>query len=600
MSDDGKRSRGTCVPVARGEGAFLAFAAGDALGWPQEMRRNAPKEVVGTVAHEHFRRWTRRAGGRFGPYEEAIQPGDYSDDTQLTLAVARSRTNHAGAWWQALTRVELPLWTVYERGGGSATKRAARAWARGHAPWKSRREGDVRKYFNAGGNGVAMRVLPHALFLAGEESAAGLVHDVVLDGSATHGHPRALVGAAVYAYAAWCLARRSGTLRFGALLDTLIDEESAWSGFPQSDRNGGTWFEAAGRATDRQQDVIWDRTTREMRALLETARKGIRAGVLADDHSVLKDLGCFGQAKGAGTISSAAAVYLATRHAAQPVQGVLSAGFANGADTDTLAAMAGGLLGCLAGIEWIPVPWLQVQDADYLRHMASRVVAGPTAAREQPVETLTSPESIFPELPEDGEREIALGGFLRARAISLPAPRAIAKSIAVRSWRLSTSDGQTMYVNRVRRLSSKPVGSQVAEESANPDAGSVAILADTSAPVYGGADSADMLYTAFCRQLWAIAGGEHLKRRDVEMRLGLVPSQVKKWLQRAEQDGRIQWTSKKPAKFILSGNARQSAGEEPGLSVVRSDRATNREARVTEELGIQRVPVEDRPSGARD
>ena len=554
MSDDGERSRGTCIPAARGEGAFLAFAAGDALGWPQEVRGNVPKEVVGTVAHEHFRSWTRRAGGRFGPYEEAIQPGDYSDDTQLTLAVARSRTNHAGAWWQAWTRIELPLWTVYERGGGSATKRAAGAWARGHAPWKSRREGDVRRYFNAGGNGVAMRVLPHALFLAGEESAAGLVHDVVLDGSATHGHPRALVGAAVYAYAAWCLARRTGTLRFGELLDTLIDEESAWHGFPQSDRNGGTWFEAACRAAETPYDGIWDRTTHEMRELLKTARKGIQAGALADDHSVLKDLGCFGQAKGAGTSSAAAAVYLAARHAALPVPGVLSAAFANGADTDTLAAMVGGLLGCLAGVEWIPAPWLQVQDADYLRHIASRVVAGPTAARQQPVEPLTSLASIFAELPVDGEREIALGGILRARTIALPAPKAIAKSIAVRSWRLSTSNGQTMYVNRVRRLPSKPVGSRVAEESANPDVDS-AMLADTSASVYGGTDSADMLYTAFCRQLWAIAGGGHMKPRDVETTLGLVPSQVKKWLQRAEQDGRIQWTSKNPAKFILSGDA---------------------------------------------
>ena len=554
MSDDGERSRGTCIPAARGEGAFLAFAAGDALGWPQEVRGNVPKEVVGTVAHEHFRSWTRRAGGRFGPYEEAIQPGDYSDDTQLTLAVARSRTNHAGAWWQALTRVELPLWTVYERGGGSATKRAAGAWARGDAPWKSRREGDVRRYFNAGGNGVAMRVLPHALFLAGEESAAGLVHDVVLDGSATHGHPRALVGAAVYAYAAWCLARRTGTLRFGELLDTLIDEESAWSGFPQSDRNGGTWFEAACRAAETPYDGIWDRTAHEMRELLETAREGIQAGALADDHSVLKDLGCFGQAKGAGTSSAAAAVYLVARHAAHPVQGVLSAAFAKGADTDTLAAMVGGLLGCLAGVEWIPAPWLQVQDADYLRHIACRVVAGPTAARQQPVEPLTTPESIFPELPEDGEREMVIEGLLQARTIALPAPKAIAKSIAVRSWRLSTSDGQTMYVNRVRRLPSKPVGSRVAEESANPDVDS-AMLADTSASVYGGTDSADMLYTAFCRQLWAIAGGGHMKPRDVETRLGLVPSQVKKWLQRAEQDGRIQWTSKNPAKFILSGNA---------------------------------------------
>ena len=31
----------------------------------------------------------------------------------------------------------------------------------------------VRRYFDAGGNGVAMRVLPHALFLAGQDDSAG-------------------------------------------------------------------------------------------------------------------------------------------------------------------------------------------------------------------------------------------------------------------------------------------------------------------------------------------------------------------------------------------------------------------------------------------
>ena len=148
------------------------------------------------------------------------------------------------------------------------------------------------------------------------------MHDVILDGSATHGHPRALVGAAVYAHAAWSLARRSGTLRFGELLDTLIDEESGWSEFPKSDREKGSWFEAAGHATSGY-EALWAGTVREMRDLLEKARKGVRAGALADDHAVLNDLGCFGRAKGAGTSSAAAAAYLAARHAAQPVQGIL-------------------------------------------------------------------------------------------------------------------------------------------------------------------------------------------------------------------------------------------------------------------------------------
>jgi ADP-ribosylglycohydrolase len=76
---------------AKAEGAFVAFAAGDALGWPQELRGNTRRQRRSVPASAELRRWTRRDGGRFLPYEIVIEPGEYSDDTQLTLAVARCR-----------------------------------------------------------------------------------------------------------------------------------------------------------------------------------------------------------------------------------------------------------------------------------------------------------------------------------------------------------------------------------------------------------------------------------------------------------------------------------------------------------------------------
>ena len=57
-----------------------------------------------------------------------------------------------------------------------------------------------------------------------------------------------------------------------------------------------------------------------------------------------------------GTSSAAAAAYLVARHAAQPGTRHLRPAFEKGADTDTLAAMVGGLMGCLAGSEWLPSP----------------------------------------------------------------------------------------------------------------------------------------------------------------------------------------------------------------------------------------------------
>ncbi len=460
MPDGGTgQALGPAVPLAKAEGAFLALAAGDALGWPQEIRRSVRSNASGTSSPRiEFRTWTRRTGGRYRPYEETIGAGEYSDDTQLTLAVARSRTNHGVDWWKAFMRVELPRWTIYERGGGGATKRAAQAWLAGGPPWQSGKIDAVRRYFDAGGNGVAMRVLPHALFLAGQDDPAVLLHDVVRDGAATHGHPRALVGATACAYAAWSLARRNQTLGFGELLDLLIDEQDGWGAFPDMVRGGDEWFAAAGRVLDEPYERLWERTVGEMRQLLEQARNGIRAGALADDRAVLDDLGCFGRFKGAGTVTAAAAAYLAARHAAQPAQGVLRAAFERGADTDTLAAMTGGLLGCLAGDEWLPAPWRDVQDAAYLRYIAGRVVQGPAGAEQRPVETPAAPQSILTDLVRKRDQEVALGESTRVHATALPDPQPLSKSIRVRAWRLRTPEGQTMYVTVIEANGRPRVG----------------------------------------------------------------------------------------------------------------------------------------------
>ena len=535
------------VTLEKAEGALLALAAGDALGWPQEFPRNVCGKPNSGRAHVEFETWTRRSGGRYRPFEEVIHAGDYSDDTQLTLAVARCRTSYGADWWKALTRVELPLWPLYERGGGGATKRAARAWGNGHPPWRSSKEAAIRQYFEAGGNGVAMRVLPHALFLSEQKGPESLVHDVVLDGTATHGHPRALVGAAVYAYAAWSLARRSETLRFGELLDLLLDEERVWGMYPSSDRDGGPWSDAAQQVTGSRYVSIWDQTVREMSKLLEAARTGLHeAGALADDHAVLSQLGCLGRNKGAGTNSAAAAAYLAARHAAQPVQGVLRPAFEKGADTDTLAAMVGGLLGCLAGKEWLPSAWLQVQDADYLRTLAAHLIEGSSGVQDVPIEPANPVQSIVADLEAD-LGELSLGCRRKARATALRHPKPLAKSIAVKAWQLRTSDGQTMYVARIAQTAKRATTKMAAERPQNTP------TSPTQAPVplvRQAHDPTDMLYASFCGILSDHANAG-FRPKEVERALGLVPSQAKTWLARAEQEGVIQRISKRPLKFAL-------------------------------------------------
>ena len=553
------------VPLAKAEGAFLALAAGDALGWPQEIRRNVRSSAGGASPRIAFQSWKRRSGGRYRPYEETIGAGEYSDDTQLTLAVARSRTNHGADWWKAFMRVELPRWTIYERGGGGATKRAAQAWLAGGPPWQSGKTDAVRRYFAAGGNGVAMRVLPHALFLAGQDDPAVLVHDVVRDGVATHGHPRALVGATACAYAAWSLVRRNRTLGFGELLDLLIEEHRGWGAFPDMERGGEAWSAAAARVLDEPYERLWERTVDEMRQLLEHARNGIRAGALADDRAVLDDLGCFGRSKGAGTVTAAGAAYLAARHAAQPAQGVLRAAFELGADTDTLAAVTGGLLGCLAGDEWLPGAWRDVQDAAYIRCLAGRVARGPSGAEKQPVETPVAPQSILTDLSRNGGEEVVLGESTRVQATALPGPKPLSKSITVRAWRLTTCEGQTLYVTRVeesrripgsRQSTPRSVFKQRAlpgTETAGDEAQEPAAPGHT--PDSGGAHGR-ALHDEFRRRLRVLLDIGPKRPREIEEAMDLVPGQARRWLERAEQDGEIKRRSGRPVQFVLRRRSR--------------------------------------------
>ena len=537
----------------KAEGAMLALAAGDALGWPQEFPANLRRGTAHPEAHIEFRSWVRRSGGRYRPFEEHIEPGSYSDDTQLTLAVARARTEYSEAWWRAFTRIELPFWTVYQRGGGGATLRAANAWARGHSPWTAKRLDQRKNYFDAGGNGVAMRVLPHAIYYSECDDVDSLLNDVVRDGSATHGNPRALIGATVYAYSAWSLIRQSATLRFGELLDLLLDTVSSWSSPPGNENHEGTWFETAEESFGTSFHEIWDMTTHEMIELLTQARQGIRAGVLSNDREVLEALGCFSPQKGAGTISAAAAVYLFARYAAEPKQGIVMAAFEKGTDTDTIAAMVGGLVGSLSGIQRLPNCWLGVQDADYIRTIAAHLINGPSGSRHQPVRELTNPRQIFIQLESIKERTELDLADRTVEVTRIKDPKPIAKSLSVRSWFLRTSFGQTMYVNRTKRVEdrslfpeSPPVSPRIVH--ANPNVVSRSRMIEQP--------RSDELYSVFRRSL--IEQLKHrgsLKPSEIQSALDLVQSQVTKWVERAIEENWLVQASQKPKRYQLKDDS---------------------------------------------
>src|SRR5690606_40889478 len=122
-----------------------------------------------------------------------------------------------------------------------------------------------------------MRVAPHAIAHHAEDGFAELARDVVRDGATTHGHPRALVGALVQAYALWSSLRRPAPLGYGWLVDTVLDGSSEW-GAPVWQGLPEPWAEQADRELPGGYGEAWRAAVAETGGFLRSARQGLRAG----------------------------------------------------------------------------------------------------------------------------------------------------------------------------------------------------------------------------------------------------------------------------------------------------------------------------------
>ena len=353
--------------IRKFEGVILGAALGDALGWPHEGRARGSIEL--SQGKLSLVSWTKRSGGRFQPHDEIIDTGSYSDDTQLIIAVSRSRLKHR-IWWQYFAKVELPFWTIYQRGGGGASLRASRLLLKGVLPWESGAI-DRRKYFDAGGNGVAMRIAPHCLLGAADPDFNRIAQNVFADGVLTHGHPIGLVGALAFAYALWIALRKTGTLEYGQLIEEVRSASDLWSNVPNIQDYWPTWGDAAKRNGFYDK---WGKSVAELRRQLEIASAGLVTGALDFDEEIMGNIGCFDKKiSGAGTVAAATAIFLASKHAVAPMEGVARAALAKGADTDTIASMTGAIAGAINGTDWFLPFSNKIQDNRYLSELALKL-----------------------------------------------------------------------------------------------------------------------------------------------------------------------------------------------------------------------------------
>lgn len=350
-------------------GAMLGAAIGDALGWPNEQ--NSRNVSFQANNRGQFVGWYRKAGGRYWLHEERINAGEYSDDTQLLIATLRSLL-FPEHWSRYFSNVELPAWLVYERGGGGATKRAAESWKYGISPWdRKHTEKEIADYFNAGGNGAAMRIMPH--IFTNEEDVEKIMRQVTLNSMFTHGHPRAILGATLYAFAVKTVLEFENTLGYGELVDILIENKIKWGKLPQINKLD-EWLECATIYAKIDYYQVWNEVFEETVFLLTLIKNMLSKGILDIGNDTLEKLGCFDKRKnGAGNITAVASIYLFSKYASEPRNGIIEASQLKNADTDTLASMTGALIGALYGTEWIPLEWRILQDFSSFEIMISKL-----------------------------------------------------------------------------------------------------------------------------------------------------------------------------------------------------------------------------------
>lgn len=286
----------------RARGALAGLAAGDALGRPAEGME--PEEIAA--------RW-----GRIEGYVADTPVG--SDDTEYALltaaALLRYRETFDAQRVAELWRAEVCGQEGGFAGGGFSEMAAIRNLSLGHKPPRS------GQHAHAWSDGLAMRVAPIGIVAHGDPAyAAALAAE---DGAVSHSGEGIFAGQAVAAAVTVGIAGGSTTEAFAAARSVIPSD--SWTGRSLSVAaavvgEGRPWNETAKEAVDRLavRGYYWADLAPEAVALAFVA-------VLA----------------GAG----------------DPRETILNA-VNLGRDADTIAAMAGAVVGASAGIDAIPAEWL--------------------------------------------------------------------------------------------------------------------------------------------------------------------------------------------------------------------------------------------------
>ena len=345
--------------------------------------------------------------------------GCYSDDSQLRLATARS-IRASGFDVEAFAKVELPVWVSYGLGGGRSTTAAAANLGNRKSVWWANR---FKNWTNSGGNGAAMRVQPHVWAAPPPHNPETYLLDVVRNTICTHSHPVGIMGAVLHAQ---CLGHvmRSGRLPLPADLEVVLEQASELPDRIKGDSDLPNWL-AAFEAAASPFVPAWNEAVEEARRALDRV-----ASIHANDRgkSPQAQYACLLDAldlrnpelRGSGMLTALAAVGL-TWFEARPNEAMRIAANALGSDTDTIATMAGALLGSIADED----PRVEVLDASLFRGEARRLAQlaqGNKPSPHQYPDLLhwSPPKSRSDALARCRDGGLIVQGLGRAKALDKP------------------------------------------------------------------------------------------------------------------------------------------------------------------------------------
>ncbi|GFG72166.1 ADP-ribosylglycohydrolase family protein [Mycolicibacter senuensis] len=322
----------TAAQRDRACGALLATAAGDALGAGYEFDGpRGPSEPVDMI------------GGGIGPFA----PGEWTDDTSMAIAIAEVAATGADLRSDAALDAVVARWLQWSHGAkdvGVQTRSVLSAAARRGISAQTARQESRELHERTGrsaGNGSLMRTVPVALAYLDDE--AGLVAAARSVSELTHYDPDAGDACVL-----WC-----ATIRH-AVLTGELDARVGMQHLDPARRQ--VWAQRLDEA-ETVQPSAFSRNNGWVVAALQGAWSAIAGTAVPDDDP-------------------AAEVFRADH-----LRLSLEAAVRGGGDTDTVAAIAGGVLGALHGASAVPSHWrLQLSGWPGLRardliQLVDRIIA---------------------------------------------------------------------------------------------------------------------------------------------------------------------------------------------------------------------------------